>query len=224
MDRDEHMNATIRPARSSDIPFLVESALAAEKSGGEHAPIARLFGLDEHTVRGLITAMFEEEIDGCEFGLSSFLVVDNGVGPEATVAGWIEGVNEDDMPSQLLRANLIGFTFPAEAMEHLRANGPAVSALAIPRQRGALQIEYVHVAPTARGKGYAKSLIQQHLEAAIQQRVELAQVQVFAHNVTAIALYTKLGFQHTGTFVTDHPNAPNLLPHTEKWLMERVLH
>jgi len=218
------MNRTsIRAACSSDIPFLVETALAAEKSGGTYAPIARLFGLEEDTVRGLITTMFEEEIDGCEFSVSSFLVVDHGNGPEAAVAGWVEGANEDGMSAQMLRANLIGFTFPAAAMDRMRANGPVVSALAIPRRSGTLQIEYVHVSLAARGKGYGQALILQHMEHATRSNTPEAQVQVFAHNISAISLYTKLGFEQKNTYVSQHPDALDLLPHSEKWLMERKL-
>ncbi len=218
------MNSSwIRPARTSDIPFLVETALAAEKSGGKHAPIARLFGLEEDTVRGLIATMFEEEIEGCEFSVSSFLVVDHGNGPEAAVAGWVDGANEDGMSAQMLRANLIGFTFPATAMAHMRVNGPVVSALAIPRKSGTLQIEYVHVSEASRGKGYAQALIGRHMELAQRTNIPMAQVQVFAHNTRAISLYGKLGFERKGTYVSHRSNAQNLLPHNEKWLMERNL-
>ncbi len=216
-------NSWIRPARINDIPLLVETVLEAEKSGGDHAPIARLFGLNEEEARGLIATMFEEEIEGCEFSLGSFLVVDQGEGAEAAVAGWVEGANEDGMSAQILRANLIGFTFPARAMDKMRANGPAVSALAVPRNTGTLQIEYVHVAAASRGKGYAQALILQHMACAVRSNVPKAQVQVFGHNKSAISLYIKLGFERKETYVSDHPDASNLLPHNEKWLMERKL-
>ena len=76
--------------------------------------MAKLFELSEEQFRGYIAQMLEEEIDGCDFSISSFIIAEYEGKPVATFGGWIEGVNEDEMPSSLLKSNLIGYTIPLE--------------------------------------------------------------------------------------------------------------
>jgi len=49
------------------------------------------FNLSEEQVRSYIIRMFEEEVDGCEFSLSSYLLYEYEGNPVASVGGWIEG-------------------------------------------------------------------------------------------------------------------------------------
>lgn len=207
----------IRPATAKDIPFLVEAIVSAEKSNSPHFGLATLFGQSEDETRALITAMLEEEVDGCEFSVSSFLIAEVEGKPATAVAGWIEGA-EDDMPSGLLKANLIGFTFPPERVAALREKAAIISGIQIDREKDALQIEYVHTDPMHRGKGMAASLIKAHLAKAGTRK---AQVQAFADNRVAIGLYERLGFAITRTFTSTHPETIRYMPHNAKVLMER---
>lgn len=217
-------NLTIKAATPHHVPFLVETVLGAERSGSQHAGIARVFGSSDDRAAELIAAMFEEEIDGCEFSVSSFLVAEVGGVAAAAVAGWVEGFH-DDMPSSMLRSNLIGFTFPVEAMETMRSNGPAVAPIRLDRAKGALQIEYVYVAPAHRGKGLSTALIEAHIARALDLTYppDLAQVQVFANNTPAINAYQALGFKVTASVRSDDPRTLELLPFNEKLLMEKTL-
>lgn len=207
----------IRPATMKDIPFLVEAIVSAEKSNTPRMGLATLFGQTEEETRSLIAAMLEEEVDGCEFSVSSYLIAEVEGKPAAAVAGWIEGA-EDDMPSGLLKANLIGYTFPAERVAALREKGPIISGIQIDREKDAMQIEYVHTDPAHRGRGLAAALIQAHLVKAGPRK---AQVQAFADNRVAIGLYERLGFAVSRTFASTHPETIRYMPHTEKVLMER---
>ncbi len=217
-------NLTIKAAGPNHVPFLVEAVLGAERSGGSHAGIARVFGSSDDRAADLIATMFAEEIDGCEFSVSSFLVAEIGGTAAAAVAGWVEGFH-DDMPSSLLRLNLIGFTFPTEAMETMRSNGPAVAPIRIDRAKGAVQIEYVYVAAAHRGKGLSTALIQAHITRALAlpQPPHLAQVQVFANNAPAINAYQALGFKVTASVRSADPRTLELLPFNEKLLMEKII-
>lgn len=214
----------IERATPSDIPFLVEAVEAADRGIGAHSGLARVFGLEDEQLRERIEAMFQEEVDGCEFSVSSFLLARCEGKAIAAVGGWIEGT-EDGMPSQMLRSNLIGFTFPPSSMEALKANAPALSSMRIDRGMGDLQIEYVYVAPGHRGEGLASRLIQAHIAAARSAAPppQKAQVQVFSNNAPAIKLYTALGFRTAGTFRSEHPRIFELLPHHEKLVMEMTL-
>ncbi len=209
---------TIRHAKESDIPFLVEAIVSAEKSNTPRMGLATLLGINEEETRKHITSMLEEDVDGCEFSIRSFLIAEVDGSPAGAVAGWIEGAT-DEMPSGLLKSNLIGFTFPPESIAALRTNAPIIGGLRIDRERGALQIEYVHVDPAHRGKGIAGALINAHLERAGQRK---AQVQAFADNAVAIGLYERLGFSVTHTYTSTHPDTIRFMPHHSKVLMERT--
>jgi ribosomal protein S18 acetylase RimI-like enzyme len=210
---------TIRSATLADVPFLVEAIVSAEKSNSPRMGLATLFAQSEERTRELIAAMLEEEVDGCEFSVSSFLIAEVAGSPAAAVAGWIEG-QEEDMPSGLLKANLIGFTFPAASVVALREKGPIISGVQIEREKGTLQIEYVHVDPMHRGKGLAAALINAHIA---RSEVSKVQVQAFADNEVAIRLYRRLGFEETRTYTSTHPDTLHYLPHQSKILLERHL-
>lgn len=214
----------IERATASDIPFLVETVVAADRSMGAHAGLARVFGLEEEQLSERIEAMFQEEVDGCEFSTSSFLVARSEGKAVAAVGGWIEGA-EDGIPSQMLRSNLIGFTFPAASMAAMREHAPVLAPMRFDRNMGDLQIEYVYVAPGHRGEGLAALLIQEHIAEARRSSSppRNAQVQVFSNNAPAIRLYTALGFRIANTLRSDHPRILELLPHHEKLVMEMPL-
>ncbi|MBK6831405.1 MAG: hypothetical protein IPG92_12005 [Flavobacteriales bacterium] len=76
----------IRPAAAGDIPFLADAIMGAEASGTDKPGMAMLFDFSLERARELVLAMLEEEIDGCELSVSSFLVADTGNGPVAPVA------------------------------------------------------------------------------------------------------------------------------------------
>lgn len=219
------MSFLIEHATIVDIPFLVETVQAAEQSGGSFSGLARVFGIEEESLPELITAMFNEEVEGCEFSVSSFLVVRDASRPIAAVAGWIEGELEEGAPSQVLRANLIGYTFPAHSMSALRNNAEALQSMRLDRRKGALQIEYVYVSPNNRGMGLAGRLIERHIEEARSATVppSVAQVQVFANNAAAVQLYTSLGFVVVQSVSSVHPATPTLLPYPHKLVMEKEL-
>lgn len=210
----------IRPATTADVDFLAEAIIAAEKSNSPRLGLATLFGLTEEEVRALIIAMLMEDVDGCEYSISSFLVVEHGGRAVAAVAGWLEG-SEDDMPSGLLKSNLIGFTFPPESIALLRTRAEVISGIQIDREMGSVQIEYVYAHPDQRGKGLAAKLIAAHF--ARFPRVRKAQVQAFSDNPVAIGLYKRLGFRIVHTFTSKNPDTIRFMPFHEKVLMERVI-
>ncbi|MBL0043474.1 MAG: hypothetical protein IPP33_03350 [Flavobacteriales bacterium] len=141
---------SIREAILSDGDFLASAIISAEKSGTERLGLAALCGLSEERLRPLLGSMLAEEVDGCEFSVSSFLIAEIDGQQAAAVAGWVEGFS-DDVPSMILKANLLAFTFPAECLARLRSHSSAVKDLQIEREPGSLQIEYVHVDDAHRG-------------------------------------------------------------------------
>lgn len=218
------MSYSIRKASLRDIGFIVEAIVAAEKSHSDRFGLASFFGLSESNVRGYISDILEEEIVGCEFSLESFMVaVQADDIPIAAVAGWVECHN-DELPSQLLKSNLIGFVYPSEAIQYVRERKDLIQDLVIPRQPGALQIEYVYVSSEHRGQRLAQKLIEAHIAQALQiSEVSKAEVQLFSNNVGAIKLYNRLRFAIQGRYIAQEKNILEYLAHSEKLLMVKNL-
>ena len=66
----------IRKATINDANFLADVIIGAEKSLTENLGLANFFELTEEEVKELIIKMLEEEVDGCDFSISSFFIPD----------------------------------------------------------------------------------------------------------------------------------------------------
>ena len=215
-------NYIIRKATLNDISFLADAIIAAEKSNTEKLSLSTLFNLNEEAVRDYIIAVLDEEIDGCEFSVSSFLVTEFNGELVAAVGGWIEGLTEKN-PSRILKSNLIGFVFPRESIEFVQQHVDVVKDIQIEREKFCLQIEYVYVDAAHRGKRLAESLINEHINLGVLEYPELnkAQVQVFSNNQSAVKLYERTGFSIAKAFKSENNQILDFLPFSEKLLMEK---
>ncbi len=213
---------TIRKALLSDSGFLAKIIIGAEKSNSGKLGLGTLFNLQESEVKSLIVNMLEEEIDGCEFSVSSFLITEYKDEPIAAVGGWVEGLSEG-MPSSVLKSNLVSFTFPKEGIKYLYAHSDIISDIQIERESFSLQIEYVFVDPNHRGKRIAEQLIKEHHKNALSlyPKLDKVQVQVFENNTAAIKLYERIGFKIVNTYVSKIDKVLDFLPFGIKLLMEK---
>ena len=87
----EVMSIRIRPAAAPDLDFVIEAIVAAERSGTEASSYERVLGLDDSGFRAFLRSMMQANISGSEMSLDGFLLAENGVGPLAAVAAWVEG-------------------------------------------------------------------------------------------------------------------------------------
>jgi len=213
----------IRQATLADSRFLSEAIINAEKSNSDKLSLSTFFNLSEEKVADLIVAMLDEEIEGCEFSVDSFLVVDHKGSPVAAVAGWVEQ-ESGEMASAILKSNLIGFVFPAESIKFVKEKASFITDLIIERAGQSLQIEYVYVQREHRGNALAQSLIQEHEKRSkeLLPTLEKAQVQLFSNNGGAKKVYQNLGFEITNTYISPRPDILEYLPHGEKILMEKI--
>lgn len=154
---------SINRATINDIDFITDTIVAAEKIGTDNFGLAKLFGVDEETMKDYVHTMLDEEVDGCEMSLTNFLVARHEGRPVAAFAGWVEGCNEDNMPSSLLKSNLIGYVLPQECLMRSREQADVVRPLQIEREAGAYQLEYSYTLPEYRGKGLMKQIIDLHI-------------------------------------------------------------
>lgn len=214
---------TIRKATIEDITFLVDAIVSAEKSGTDNFGLSKLFDVSEYEMREYIKAMLEEEIDGCEFSVSSFIVAETGGKVVAGFAGWIEGKNEDCLPSAILKSNLVGYCLPVEKIKNSQSKSDIVRPLQIEREEGTYQLEYSYTIPDYRGRGILGKIIEAHEQEVALNGVKRIQVHVFDNNLSAIRLYEKKGFRIAKQFQSNHPETSLYFPSNVELLMEKAL-
>jgi hypothetical protein len=212
----------IRRAIKSDIPFLAEGVIAGEKGVSDKCNYSTLFNLSEKQAKEYIIAMFEEEVDGCEFSLSSFFVTEFDGEPVAAFGGWIECF-EGCMPSKILKSNLINYTFGNDSIEFLKTKSDIVKDLAVEREPMTLQFEYLYVSDNHRGQHLPDGLIVTIEKNALETYPELrkCQFQLFKNNARIIKLFGKHGYQVVKSYKSNNSEILNYLPSDEKLVMEK---
>ncbi len=214
----------LRTATENDIEFITQVIIAAEKGNSDMLGFSTLFNLKESEVKEAIGAMLREEIDFCEFSISSFIIVTENEIPVAAFGGWIEAM-PGEMPSKLLKSNLLGYTLKKENLAFLKTKSDIIKDILIEREEGSLQLEYLFVNDKHRGKGLPSLLINALVERAkiTNPSLKKIQVQTFRNNENAVKVYLKNGFEITKVAASQHPKIFNYLPHNEKILLEKNL-
>jgi ribosomal protein S18 acetylase RimI-like enzyme len=214
----------IRRVTPDDFPFLADMIIGAEKGNSGKLSISTLFGLDEIKVKHLIISMLEEDIEGCEFSPSSYLVADYKGEPVAAVGSWIESFN-GNLPSGILKSNLLSFFLDHEQIQSINEKSGILCDIVIERESMTVQFEYLYVARFHRGKGLHIKLMNEHLKYTLSVCPSLtkAQAQVFENNFGAIKVYEENGFRKVRSFKSKNEEILNYLPYNSKILMEKDL-
>lgn len=213
---------TIRKATAKDLDFLVEAVISAEKSGTDVLSYSTIFGLDEPEVRRVLSAIAENE-GYCELSIDSFLVAEIDGEQAGAVAGWIEG--EDDIPSAIVKANLLFSFMPESALTNLRQVASLLDEVHIPRKEGALQLESIYTAEKFRGQKIAKQIIEKHIEIAKQKNPDLKMAQIILSDVNESALnaYKNADFELTLHKKSEDPFICKILPSSGNYCMEKSI-
>jgi len=214
----------IRRATINDISFIADVILEAEKSGTGNCGLAKLYGLTEIELKQYLVNMLDEEIDGCEFSISSFLVVEYDGKPVAAGGGWLEGDNEDGMASSMLKANLIAYYIPSENIKSSRSRLDVVKDIQIEREMGAFQLEYAYVTKEHQGHFLYEWLVEELLKQAIQKNPGLkkAQTHVFENNKVVVLMLKLLGFKISEKYVSQREDIHQYYPDNVMLLMEKM--
>lgn len=212
-----------RKAKTGDIPFLVDTIIEAEKSGTDILSYTTVFGLEEPDARRYIAMMLDEEVDGCELSVSSFLIAEKDGQIAAAIAAWIEGV--EGVPSTVLKGNLLSYTLPKEHIEKAMRVNDVVRDLHIEYKSDTLQLGLVYVSASFRGQNLVKLLIDEQVRLSKEINPALSEmfVQVFADNVPAIRSYEKAGFETVLIKNAGNMRVGEYLPSSRKILMRKPL-
>ena len=213
----------IRKATIKDVDFLVDTIVFAEKSGTANFGLANLFEISEEDMCMYIKKILEEEIDGCEFSISSFIVAEHKGKVVAALAGWIEGQNEDGLSSSMLKSNLFSYVFPKDLIFKVRSKSEAVKPIQIERSIGAYQFDYGFTNQCYRGKGIMNAIIENHIQIAKTQGVRKMQVHIFENNLASINNYLRKGFDVKERYESHHPLTSIIFPYNVELLLEKEI-
>ena len=199
---DEYL---IREAEIKDIPFLADTVIAAEKGSSNKLSYSTLFNISESKAKELIIAMFEEEIDGCELSLSSFLVAEYKGEVVGAIGSWIEGF-DGSMPSKILKSNLILHSFEKESIEFFKPKSHIIKDTFIEREPLTLQLEYIYITAKHLGKDLDNELIKKSIANAVAKYPGLKkiQTQLFKNNIFAVIVLRKKGFNVVRSYRSDN--------------------
>ncbi len=219
-----HKDYSIRRATINDVNFLADVVINAEKSMSDNLGLAKFFEVSEEQLRSHLISMFNEEIDGCEFSISSFFVVCFKKIPVAALSGWLEGYY-DEMPSSLLKSNLINATLPRENVIKGISKFDVIKDIQFEREMGSYQFEYSYVDSMHRGKYLINRLFDAHFEKAkaLGSKIKKAQLQPFENNMTMVKVAELSGFKFVKRFESKNEEILNYFPYNVKLLMEKTL-
>jgi len=212
-----------RLAGTGDIPFLVETIIEAEKSGTEILSYTTIFGLTEKEAKGYVAEMLEEEIDGCELSVSSFLVAEQDGEVVAALSSWVEA--KEGISSAGLKGNLLGFVLPRESILKAASVSPVVRKIHMDYIPGTIQKGAGYVVKEFRHRNLFGLLTEKLIEHLLKSSPDVTEVytQVFAGNIPAIKANEKIGFKIVDSIESDDETLLKLLPSNKKYLLKKVL-
>lgn len=211
----------LRQATLDDMSFIVTTIIEAEKSSTDKIGPANYFEISEEDYRKYLAQMLEEEIDGCEISISSFVVAEYDGKVVAARGGWLEGDNEDNAPSAVLRSNMFAFILPKENLLKGQRKHDIVKDIMIERDMGAYQFENSYTAPDFRGYHIMAELDNWHIKRAIEKGAKKVQVVVCKENEKALKARQRTGFRVVRSYTSHHPLIRDYYPDDTLLLMER---
>ncbi len=218
-----HLDAgeyVFREALPEDAPFIAEAVVAAESSGTNVFSYARIFGIEDATMKNFLVEIAREDAAGQDLTHNNYLIAEYRGKPAAACAGWVEAKNCS--PSSLVKMQLLAHFLPPEIVAGAKKRLEKVAEVHIERTPGALQLESFYVLPEFRGKNLPHKLINEHVKRfkLIFPELNTAQIILMRENTQALKSYLKAGFEIVKETRSDDPEIPRLLSGTGKYLLQ----
>lgn len=212
-----------RRATIKDVDFITNTIVEAEKSSSDKCGMANYFNISEDELMKYLKLMLEEEVDGCEFSISSFFVVEYEGTVVGALGGWIEGDNEDNLPSVIIKSNLLSYCLPKDIILGSKNNVDKIKELTIERTPGTYQLEFSFVEPGHQGQGLLETLMEMHFDIARSKHVKIAQDHMYPDNKIITLFHKCMGFKEIKRYISTHPGTLEIYPYNSLVLMEKQL-
>ena len=210
----------IRNAVDSDIEFVTETIIQAEKGNGDSISYCKLFNINESEFRTVLKKILEEKIGNFEFSLSNFKIAEvNGLKAGAYGA-WLEGL--DGISSGILKISSLKSFLKKENIIHYKLAAAVVDEISIRRQAGTIQFESIYIVEKFRGKNIGKMLVRALIDDLIKKHpgVESAFVQLIKQNSVSLQAHQKYGFDIAEEKTSLNPEIFNFYQGNTRVLME----
>jgi len=211
----------IRAATVHDAPFLAEAIIEAEKSGTDKLSYSTIFNLSEDDVRKYLINILEEEIDGCELSVSSFIVAEFDGKAVAALSAWVEGL--EDVPSTIIKANLLNFTLPKECIVRAMSLNEVIRELHVEYLPKTIQIGACYVKNEFRGNRLLGILNKQIITRLLKENpdVNSVWVQIFSCNISSLKAFEKARYTVVTTRESSKKEIENYLPSNKKHVLTK---
>ncbi|HRH66302.1 MAG TPA: GNAT family N-acetyltransferase [Bacteroidia bacterium] len=211
-----------RKAEEKDIPFLIETIVAAEKSGTDVFSYSRIFELPESEIRKILVNILAEDATGQELCFSDYLIAEYEGKVAGAVAGWIEG--ESGQPGTIIKGTLFKYFIPERNLELAASKMPYINEVHHHWKQDALIIDIGLTLPEFRGKGILAGLMKEKERLLRERRPDInySQIHVLKSNTVAFKIYSGLGYTVLMEKASSHPEiVQQWLPCDKNIVMEK---
>lgn len=211
------MKLIIRKAQPTDIPFLVESVIQAEKLDTEIISYCTLFEISEEKLRDQIASAMINEEGITPWEIKHWYVAANQNNqPLAALCAWEEF---NTIGTEIQKFQYLNFCNKPNLQDNEFLSRMAMlKQIAIPRVPHFIQLDALFTDSKFRGMGIMSELIQ-FVFNKYQQKT--FQIQVLGCNQGAINLYKKLGFKEQSSAFCDGLKENRLLADQTKFNLIR---
>lgn len=183
-----------RDATTSDVDFIVETIIEAEKSGTDCISSCNIFCFSPEYFKSLLKNILLKDYSDYEYSLSGFTVAEYLGYPIGALGSWIE--EENDTPSFMIKANELIPSILAEKKEIAINNLKAIRGFSLKLEKQAVQLEYGYVVEEHRRKKVFTNLILQNIKKHVTRKASfnLIQTNMLKANYKSFNAYVNLGF------------------------------
>jgi GNAT superfamily N-acetyltransferase len=210
----------VRKAADTDIEFIVDTIIRAEKGNGDSISYCKLFNINEGEFGQVLRKILKEGICNFEFSLENFKIAESNRIPVAAYGAWLEG--EDGVSSGMLKISAFKSFLKKENIIFYKTAAPVADEITIKRQQGTIQFESIYIREEFRGKDIGRLLVQSLINdlKAKHPDVKLAHVQLIKQNAVSLQAHHKYGFQIIEEKTSLNPQILNFYAGNTRVLME----
>lgn len=219
MEKDPAL--TFRRGEAGDIPFIIDTIVAAEKSGTELFSYSTIFEMDEKEVRRIFESILAEDVTGQELCFSDYLMAEVNGRKAGAVATWIEG--ESGQASSVKKAMLLNYFFPKENMMKGLEKRKYLEQMRFDPEFNSLVIDIGLTLPEFRGQGILGKLMREQMRVMLEAHPEIkkSQIHVMKNNRVAFKIYSGLGYEVIREKTCTDPVILKWLPSDTQIIMEK---
>jgi ribosomal protein S18 acetylase RimI-like enzyme len=213
----------IRNAIDSDIEFIIETIVLAEKGNGNVISYCNLFNISETEFRIVLGKILKEGICNFEFSLENYKIAESDGTSLGAYGAWLEG--KDGISSGILKISAFKTFLGKENIVFYKSVAPVADEISIRRQPGTIQFESIYILEEYRGKNIGMMLVQALLNDLIEKHpgVKAAQVQVMKQNAVSLQAHINYGFKIVAEKTALNPQILKFYSGDTRVLMEKKL-